>query len=193
MGRLKRLPQSMGLDLGAITAPVSLRHRLAETRCPGTTPISRTTTGPPLTNGYVACSLIRPCRWRKNGTAIYDPAQQEHRASMVAPRRAGTPDRYVAQPPVTANQTPTPAGPVTKMIGAMQGLGRLTMAVILEFPAASALKLSVLMLVIAAEPSAPMLWQLTMARKSGNGFVPRSAAGTDGWSARTSPCTFTSR
>src|SRR5258706_14711386 len=183
----------MGLDLGAIPARVSLRHRRAETRCPGTTPIWRTTTGPPLTNGYVACSLIRPCRWRKNGTAIYDPARQEHRAPMVTPRRAGTPVRYVAQPPVTANQTPTPAGPVTKMIGTMQGWGRLTMALILEFPAASALKLSVLMLVIAAGPSAPMLWQLTMARKSGHGFVPPSAAGTDGWSSRSSPCTFTSR
>src|SRR5258706_8790035 len=193
MGRLKLFPQSRGWDLGASTAPVSLWHRLADPGCPRTTQIGRKTTGPPLTNGYVACSLIRPCRWRKNGTAIYDPARQEHRAPMVTPRRAGTPVRYVAQPPVTANQTPTPAGPVTKMIGAMQGWGRLTMALILEFPAASALKLSVLMLVIAAEPSAPMLWQLTMARKSGNGFVPRSAAGTDGWSARTSPCTFTSR
>src|SRR5258708_37135680 len=136
--------------------------------------------------------MSRPGGGRKHETAIYDPAQQEHRASMVAPRRAGTPVRYVAQPPVTANQTPTPAGPVTKMIGAMQGWGRLTMALLLEFPATSALKLSVLMLVIAAQPSAPMLWQLTMARKSGSGFVPRSAAGTSDWSARRSPGTFSS-
>ncbi len=84
-----------------------------------------------------------------------------HRTHMhyliVDLRGARTVRSDVAQPPVTANQTPTPAGPVTKMIGAMQGWGRLTLASILEFPAASALKLSVLMLVIAAAPSAPML------------------------------------
>jgi hypothetical protein len=78
---------------------------------------------------------------------------------------------YLAQPPVAANQTPTPAGPVTKMMGARQGWGRLTLASIFEFPAALTLKLSVLMLAIVAAPSAPMLWQLTTARKSGNGFV----------------------
>jgi len=60
---------------------------------------------------------------------------------------------------------------VTKMMGARQGWGRLTLASIFEFPAALALKLSVLMLAIVAAPSAPMLWQLTTARKSGNGFV----------------------
>ncbi len=203
-----------GFDLAAITAPVSLWHGLADTRCPPghsrwlAERMPRMTTHFPETEDHTNIE-------DNNRTAAYEwlrglltdqalplaqernrhlrSGTQEHRASMVAPRRAGTPVRYVAQPPVTANQTPTPAGPVTKMIGAMQGWGRLTMALILEFPAASALKLSVLMLVIAAEPSAPMLWQLTMARKSGNGFVPRSAAGTDGWSARTSPCTFTSR
>jgi len=38
----------------------------------------------------------------------------------------------------------------------------------------------VLTLVIAAVPPAPMLWQLTMARKSGIGLVPCSAGGAPG-------------
>src|SRR5215510_11228576 len=63
----------------------------------------------------------------------------------------------------------------------------------MESPAGSALKSPVLMLVIVAAFPAPMLWQLTRARKSGKGLVPCNAGGTGAWLARTSPRTRTSR
>src|SRR5712691_9086262 len=96
-----------------------------------------------------------------------------------------------AQPPVAANQLPP--GEVTNTMGAMQGRGRLTVASMLEFPAVLAGNSAVLTFVMVAVSPAPMLWQLTMARKSAIGLVPRSAGGTDGWSARTRPRTFTRR
>jgi hypothetical protein len=71
--------------------------------------------------------------------------------------------------PVAANQTSVPVGPVTNTIGAMHGLSRLTWALIVESPAVLAAKSPVLMLVMVALFPAPMLWQLTRARKSGNG------------------------
>src|SRR5215813_891159 len=63
----------------------------------------------------------------------------------------------------------------------------------MESPAGSALKSPVLMLVIVAVFPAPMLWQLTRARKSGKGLVPCNAGGTGAWLARTSPRTRTIR
>ena len=82
---------------------------------------------------------------------------------------------------------------MTNTIGAMQGWGRLTLASIFEFPEESALKSPVLTLATVAVPLASMLRQLTMARKAGNGFLPRSEAGTEGWLASTSPRTFRRR
>ncbi len=72
-------------------------------------------------------------------------------------------------------------------MGAMQGWGRLTVALMSEFPAVLAGNWAVLTLVMVAAPPALMLWQLTMAWKSGTGLVPSSAGGTGGWSARTRP------
>src|SRR5690242_2053177 len=83
-----------------------------------------------------------------------------------------------AQLPVAANQTSVPVGPVMNTIGPMQGRGRLTLALIVESPALFALKSPVLMLVTVAVFPAPMLWQLTSARKSGKGLVPCNAGGT---------------
>lgn len=79
------------------------------------------------------------------------------------------------------------------MIGAMQGRGRLIVASIFESPEVLAVKSLVLMLAMVAVLPVPMLWQLTMARKSGNGFVPCNGTGTGDWLARTSPRTFTRR
>jgi hypothetical protein len=62
----------------------------------------------------------------------------------------------------------------------MQGRGRLTLALMVESPAALALKSPVVTLAMVAESLAPMLWQLTTAWKSLSGLVPRSAAGTGG-------------
>src|SRR5260370_1168534 len=75
----------------------------------------------------------------------------------------------------------------------MHGLGRLTWALIVESPAVLALKSPVVMLVMVAVSPAPMLWQLTRARKSGKGLVPCKAGGTGAWLARTSPRTRTIR
>src|SRR5258708_37615333 len=65
------------------------------------------------------------------------------------------------------------------MIGAMHGRGIFTLASIFELPAMLALKLPVLTLSTVAVFPVPIAWQLTIARKSGIGFLPRNAAGTD--------------
>ncbi len=86
--------------------------------------------------------------------------------------------------PVTANQTPAglpgTAGEVTRMIGAMQWLGRLTVPTMSELPLASARNVLV-------KKSSPFVelagsWQLSAARKNGTGLVP---------SGSTSPLTVT--
>src|SRR6266704_574987 len=97
-----------------------------------------------------------------------------------------------AQPPVAANQ-PTFGAPNTNTMGAMQGWGRLTVALMSEFPAVLAGNGAVLTLVTVAAPVALMVWQLTMASKPGMGLVPCSAGGTGAWSARTRPRTCTRR
>src|SRR6516162_4686592 len=94
-------------------------------------------------------------------------------------------------PPVAANQ-PKVDEP-TNTIGAMHGWGRLTVALMSEFPAVLAGIAAVLTLVMVAAPVALIVWQLTMASKSGTGLVPRSAGGTGAWSARTRPRTCTRR
>src|SRR5215472_17441382 len=78
-------------------------------------------------------------------------------------------------------------------MGAMHGWGRLTVALMSEFPAVLAGNAEVLTLVMAAAPVALMVWQLTMALKPGTGLVPCSAGGTGAWSARTRPRTCTRR
>ena len=65
-----------------------------------------------------------------------------------------------AQLPVAASQMP---GPVTNTIGAMQGRGRLTRALIAASPAGLAVKSPVVTLALAAESPALMPWQLMMA------------------------------
>src|SRR5215472_17249492 len=75
----------------------------------------------------------------------------------------------------------------------MHGRGKLTWALIVESPAGSALKSPVLMLVLVAMLLAPMIWQLTSARRSGKGLVPCNAGGTGACLASTSPRTRTSR
>ena len=78
-------------------------------------------------------------------------------------------------------------------MGAMQGWGRLTVALISALPMVLAGNAAVLTLVTMAAPAALMVWQLTMASHCGTGLVPRSAGGTGAWSARTRPRTCTSR
>src|SRR5580704_5756149 len=86
--------------------------------------------------------------------------------------------------PVTANQNPAElpgtAGDVTRMIGAIHWLGRLTVPAMSELPLASARNVLV-------KNSSPFVelagsWQLSAARKNGTGFVP---------SGSTSPLTVT--
>src|SRR5258708_4502221 len=108
--------------------------------------------------------------------------------SPVTQARSGS-----AQLPVTENQKSAPVGPVTKTIGAMHGRGRLTWALIVESPCLLALKLPVLTLVTVAVSPAPMVWQLTRARKAGKGLMPCNAAGTGAWRARISPRTLATR
>ena len=76
--------------------------------------------------------------------------------------------------PVTANQNPAGLpgadGDVTRMIGAIQWLGRLTVPAMFELPLASAGNVLV-------KKSFPFVelagsWQLSAARKNGTGFVP---------------------
>ena len=81
-----------------------------------------------------------------------------------------------AQLPVAANQAPP--GEATNTMGAMHGRGRLIVALMSEFPAVLAGNWAVATLVTVAVPPAPMVWQLTMASKSGTGLVPCSAGGT---------------
>src|ERR1700684_3228175 len=90
-----------------------------------------------------------------------------------------------------AHPASVPVGPVTKMIGAIQGWGRLIRVRITESPCASAVKLPVLTLVTVAVFPVPMVWQLTRARKSVNGLVPCRAGGTGDCFASTSPRTST--
>src|SRR5260370_1220121 len=75
------------------------------------------------------------------------------------------------------------------MIGAIHGRGSVTLASIFELPAMLALKLPVLTLSTVAVFPVPIAWQLTIARKSGIGFLPRNAAGTADASASTRPPT----
>src|SRR5262247_4400557 len=75
----------------------------------------------------------------------------------------------------------------------MHGCGRLTCVLIMESPALLALKSPVLTLVMVAVFPAPMLWQLTRARKSEKGLVPCNAGGTGACLARTRPRTLTRR
>src|SRR5258708_2729378 len=77
------------------------------------------------------------------------------------------------------------------MIGAMHGRGIFTLASIFELPAMLALKLPVLTLSTVAVFPVPIDWQLTTARKSGTGFVPRNGGGTDDALASTRPRTVT--
>src|SRR5258708_35332451 len=74
-------------------------------------------------------------------------------------------------------------------MGATRGWGRLTVALMSEFPAVLAGNGAGLTLGMGAAPVALMVWQLTMASKSGTGLVPCSAGGTGGWAARARPRT----
>ncbi len=74
--------------------------------------------------------------------------------------------------PVAANQAPP--GEVTKMIGAMQGVGSSTFVSTWELPSGSAWNASVETLTTSGSPLLSILWQLTMARNIGMGFVPDS-------------------
>jgi len=63
-------------------------------------------------------------------------------------------------------------------MGAMQGWGRLTVALMSALPTVLAGNAAVLTLVTVAAPAALMVWQLTMASNCGTGLVPCSVGGT---------------
>src|SRR5712691_1150136 len=75
----------------------------------------------------------------------------------------------------------------------MQGCGSWTVARILESPSVLAGKPAVETFVTVAEPSAPIVWQLTIALNGVTGLVPCSAGGTGACSASTRPRTRTFR
>src|SRR4029077_1868323 len=118
-------------------------------------------------------------------------------AGRWSPRRrlALAPGRPIcqAQPPVAANQLAPAPGEVTNTMGAMHGWGSVTVALMFELPVVLAGNSAVLTLVMVAVPPAPMLWQLTMAWKSGNGVTACRAGGTGAWSASPRPRTRTRR
>ena len=79
-------------------------------------------------------------------------------------------------------------GEATNTIGAIHGSGSFTLALMLAFPRGLAGNWRVMTLVtVAIVPE--MVWQLTMASKSGTGLMPRRPAGTAGSSAKTRPRT----
>jgi len=57
-------------------------------------------------------------------------------------------------------------------MGAMQGWGRLTVALMSALPTVLAGNAAVLTLVTVAAPAALMVWQLTMASNCGTGWCP---------------------
>src|SRR5262249_10547306 len=104
-----------------------------------------------------------------------------------SPARDDQTARAAAQLPVAANQAPP--GEATNTTGAMHGRGSVTLALMSAFPRVLAGNCAVVTLLTVAVPPL-MVWQLTMASKSGTGLVPRRLAGTAGSSARTRPRTW---
>src|SRR5260370_39485335 len=75
----------------------------------------------------------------------------------------------------------------------MHGCGSRTVARMLESPSVLAGNPAVETFVTVAEPSAPIVWQLTIALNGVTGLVPRSAGGTGALLASTRPRTRTFR
>src|SRR5258708_7364050 len=157
---------------------------------PGVPPAQRDQPGSELVDRLRALPSVstraRIASWLRSRTWCFSPTAGRRCSSV---RNAAWSAGASPQPPVAANQALF--GAVTKMIGAIHGRGSVTLASIFELPAMLALKLPVLTLSTVAVFPVPIAWQLTIARKSGIGFLPRNAAGTDDAFASTRPPTVT--